>query len=88
VAVTGWARSGLAVTGWARSGQAKIVMEQQKMEAADDSLIDFAGITGEVDDVSGRGGRGDRARPVRTEPLFRRFAIPKEWRQKDNDGGG
>jgi hypothetical protein len=57
------------------------------MDAADDAVINAAGVTGDLDGVSGAGGRGDRAQPVRTDPLFGRFAIPKEWRQKDNGGG-
>jgi hypothetical protein len=77
-----------AVTGWARSGQAMLVMERWKMEAADDSVINFAGITRGLDEVSAGRERGDRARAGGTEPLFQRFAIPKEWRLKDNDSGG
>jgi hypothetical protein len=56
-------------------------MERWNMDAGEDAVIDQAG------EVSGRGAPVKAALPRPAEPLFKRFAIPKEWRLKDNDSG-
>ena len=57
------------------------MMERWNMDAGEDAVIDQAG------EVSGRGAPVKAALPRPAEPLFKRFAIPKEWRLKDNDSG-
>jgi hypothetical protein len=57
------------------------------MEAGD-AVIDQVRVTLDDDEVSGRRTRAKAAGRRLAEPLFRRFAIPKEWRLKDNESGG
>ena len=65
-----------------------LLMERWNMDAGEDTVIDQVGVTLGSEQVSGRGARAQAARRRPAEPLFKRFAIPKEWRLKDNDSGG
>jgi hypothetical protein len=58
------------------------------MSAGEDAVIDQAGVMLGGEEASSRGARVQAAGRRPAEPLFKRFAIPKEWRLKDNDSGG
>jgi hypothetical protein len=62
-------------------------MERCEMEAGD-AVIDQVGVTPEGNQAFSRGPYPGALRGRPAEPLFKRFAIPKEWRLKDIDGGG
>jgi hypothetical protein len=62
-------------------------MERCEMEAGD-AVIDQVGVTPEGNQAFSHGPNAGAVRRRPADPLFKRFAIPKEWRLKDNEGGG
>jgi carbohydrate-binding DOMON domain-containing protein len=58
------------------------------MKAGDDDLTDEVSITMDPYQVSARNVCSAAVPRKPADPLFKRFAVPKEWRVKDMGGGG